>query len=197
MTQSVSSLEPRLHASAGRPETQAPGPASVLISAKAELKNDTRAARKSADCLRARGQAVLIIPNCDNDKTLPDLVPREFGGLAMSVMNGLYDLGDFGPTDLKKTSCSCWIIQIIVWMSLTIRHRVCGQKLIHRVWVAALDLENRSPLCQGESRTSCWNRLSLLVYNVTNKLGGKSNMIDRHRFRPRTSFDDRSTCGTR
>jgi hypothetical protein len=66
------------------------------------LKNDTRAASRFADCLRARGQALLIIPNCDIEKTLPDLVPREFGGLAMSVMNGLYDLGDLGPTDLKK-----------------------------------------------------------------------------------------------
>jgi len=45
---------------------------------------------------------VLIIPNCDIGATFQDLVPREFGGLAMSVMNGLYDLGDFGPADLKK-----------------------------------------------------------------------------------------------
>ena len=30
-------------------------------------------------------------------------------------------------------------------MPLIIRHRVCGQKLVRRVWVAALDLENRFP----------------------------------------------------
>src|SRR3954447_15591546 len=50
-------------------------------------KNDTRAASTFAGCLWARSQAVLIIPNCDIDETLPDLVPRECGGLGMSVMN--------------------------------------------------------------------------------------------------------------
>jgi hypothetical protein len=66
------------------------------------IKNDTRAANTFADSLRARGQAALIIPDADLDETLPDLVTREFRDLAISVMNGLYDLGDFRTTDLKK-----------------------------------------------------------------------------------------------
>jgi hypothetical protein len=79
-----------------------PTPASVLISAGRVQSMTPGQPWLGPRTVSGLPQAVPILPNCDDDETLPDLVPREFSDLAMSVMNGLYDLGDFRSSDLKK-----------------------------------------------------------------------------------------------
>jgi hypothetical protein len=88
----------------------------------------------------------------------------------MFVKNGLYDLGGFGTDGIKKTSCSCRIIQIIVVVSLAMgtacAARIWFTRCRRRLWI----WKTAPLLCQGESRISCWNRVSLLVYNVPTNL---------------------------
>ena len=74
-----------------------------------------------------------------------DFGAPEFGGLVMSVMNGLYDLGGFGPTELKKQSCPCDDYPDYSLDESHIQAPRVRRNSLTGCWVAVLDLENRSP----------------------------------------------------
>lgn len=109
---------------------QIPGFASLPTSARLASRNDTRAVlSKSANCLRASSSG--RVDRSESRRC------RDSCGLGAPDVRCSGDVrderslrpGGFRTDGIKKTMCPCGINQIIVWVNLTFRHRVCGKTI--------------------------------------------------------------------